>query len=101
MVYERSLVNSKDTLGPLLACLLLLLTPLKRSRRSMVSAEVIEILDLVNADDPVFAGESLLEAVENGALVWQPGASDAVHGLTRREQGVVVVIRQLVPVGMH
>ena len=58
----------------------------------MVTAEVVKILHLVDADDPVLAGEGLFERVEDGALLRKTRASDTVVGLAGREERVVVVI---------
>jgi len=58
----------------------------------MISADIVEILDLVDADDPVLAGKRLLNNIKGGALVWQPNASNSIRGLPGREEVVVVVV---------
>lgn len=75
----------------------LLLIPLLKSNRILVRpTEVIKVLDLVNSDDPVLTGESLLERRELGALGWKLAPSHTVSGLTRGEERVVVVVAHLV-----
>jgi hypothetical protein len=66
-------------------------------RRSLLQspAKVIRLFDLVDADDPVLAGEGLLDGAELGAD-GQLGAADAVLRLAGGEEGVVVVIGHLV-----
>jgi hypothetical protein len=59
-------------------------------------AQVIRLLHLVDADDPVLAGESLLDGAELGALGGQLGAADAVLSLARGKEGVIVVVGHLV-----
>lgn len=58
----------------------------------MVSADVIKVLDLVDSDDPVLAGEGFLDCVEDWADVGHLDASDAVLCLSGWEEGVVVVV---------
>jgi hypothetical protein len=67
-------------------------------RRSLLQspAKVIRLFDLVDADDPVLAGEGLLDGAELGADGGQLGAADAVLRLAGGEEGVVVVVRHLV-----
>lgn len=58
----------------------------------MVSSNIVKILDLVDSDDPIFTGKSLLKSVEDWALVRETHATNTVSGLARREQRVVVVV---------
>lgn len=62
----------------------------------MRTAKIIQILDLVNSDDPVLAGKGLLHRAELRALGRQTDATDAVGGLAGREERIVVVVRHLV-----
>jgi hypothetical protein len=62
----------------------------------MISVEVIKILDLVNSDDPVFAGESFFQGRELGAFGGELRAADAVGGLAGGEERVVVVVGHFV-----
>lgn len=63
----------------------------------MVTADIVEILDLVDADDPVLAGEGLLHRVKNRSLVRETNSTDSISNLTRWEQAVVIVVGHLVP----
>ena len=85
---------------PPLRRLLLLMPLLKRHRLSMIPPHIIQILHLVNADDPVLASEGLLEGVELGPFGRHARAADAVLGLARREEGVVAVVGHFVPAGL-
>jgi hypothetical protein len=58
----------------------------------MVSAYVIEILDFVDSDDPILAGEGLLNCVERRANLWHFDASDSILRLSSWEERVVVVV---------
>lgn len=62
----------------------------------MATANVVKILHLVDTDDPVLAGEGLLDGAECWAAVRQTHVTDTVSNLTLGEQGVVVVVRHLV-----
>ena len=65
----------------------------------MVTAQVIEVLDLVDTDNPVFTREGLLDAVEDrAAVIGKADTTDAILSLSRGEEIVVVMIRHLVPV---
>jgi hypothetical protein len=59
-------------------------------------AQVVGLLDLVDTDNPVLAGEGLLNGAELGADSGQLGAADAVLRLAGWEKGVVVVVGHLV-----
>ena len=63
----------------------------------MISPNVIQILDLVDPNDPIFACESFLQRTELGSLRRQARSSNPVLSLSRREQRVVVVVRHLIP----
>ncbi len=64
----------------------------------MVSADIVKIFDLVYPDDPVLAGEGLLERIEDWALVGNPDTTDTVRCSIGREKGGIVVVGHLVPV---
>jgi hypothetical protein len=92
------LLRAQNFWSSLLNGLLLLVTSIKRICGSVVSGHVVEILDLVDTDDPVLAGEGFLNGVESWALVRQLNAADTVLALSGREEGAVVVVGHLVPV---
>lgn len=98
-IYQRGmLVYSENTSSfPLESLLLLLLSLFEGCRGGVISPNVIEILDLVNSDDPVFTGECFLQSVQNRAFFWKSDATNTVRSLTGREKVLVVVIRHLVP----
>ena len=93
---KRPLLNSQNPSPLPLTRLLALVALLKRRRLLQRPAEVVGLLDLVDADDPVLAGEGLLDGAELGADGGQLGAADAVLGLASGEEGVVVVVGHLV-----
>ena len=93
---KKTLLNSQHP-SPLPLARLLALVALVESCSLLQSpAEVIGLLDLVDADDPVLAGEGLLDGAELGADGGQLGAADAVLRLASGEEGVVVVVGHLV-----
>ena len=63
----------------------------------MVPADIVKVLDLIDADDPVLARECLVQCAELGPLLREPGAADTVLGLARGEERVVVVVGHFVP----
>jgi len=93
----KNLLLNPQNPSPLpLTRLLALVALLKRRRLLQRPAEVVGLLDLVDADDPVLAGEGLLDGAELGAHGGQLGAADAVLGLAGGEERVVVVVGHLV-----
>jgi len=52
----------------------------------VVSAHIVEVLDLVDSDDPILAGEGFLNCVESWALSWHFDASDSILRLSGREE---------------
>lgn len=78
--------------------LLLLDTLFEAIGRSMISTNVVEILDLVESYDPVLTGEDFLDCVERWTDIWHLDATNTILRLSWREEGVVVVIRHFVPV---
>ena len=95
-VTKGPLLNSQYPSALPLTRLLALVALLEGRSLLQSSAQVVGLLDLVDADDPVLAGEGLLDGAELGANGGQLGAADAVLGLTGREERVVVVIGHLV-----
>lgn len=93
----RSLFHTQDPGAPLLNSLLLLLATVKGGGGGVVTANVVKVLDLVDSDDPVLASESLLDGVEDRSSIRQSHAADAILRLSGGEEGVVVVVRHLVP----
>jgi hypothetical protein len=69
----------------------------KRHRAGMVSAHIVEILDLVDADDPVLARVRLLQSAELGSIGREAGSAHAVLGLAGGEERVEVVVGHFVP----
>ena len=92
-----TLLNPQNPRSLPLRSLLLLIALIKGNSTSMVSAEVIEILHLEDADDPVLAREGLLERVERRRFGGEARAADAVSGLAGGEHGLVVVVGHFVP----
>lgn len=62
----------------------------------MVSPQIIQVLHLVDSNDPVLRCERLFHSTEFRTLLWQACSSDTVHGLTGWEERVVVVVRHFV-----
>ena len=96
---KKSLLGSQNTRALALRGTLALEALVKGNCVAVITAEVIQVLDLVETNDPVLAGESLFQCVELGTFLGKSCATHTVHGLTGREQRLVVVIRHLVPVG--
>lgn len=94
---HSGLVNAQHLGALLLGCTLLLVTFIKCHSAGMISAEIIQILDLIDTNDPVLASESLLNGAELRTLGRETSTADTVGGLSGREKGVVVVVRHLVP----
>jgi hypothetical protein len=69
----------------------------KRHGALVIAAKVVEILDLVDPNDPVLAGKGLLDGAELGALCRETRVTNTILGLSSGEQCVVVVVRHLVP----
>lgn len=69
----------------------------KRNRALVVAANVVEGLDLVDADYPVLAGECFFERAELRAFGGESGATNAVLGLATGEELVEVVVGHFVP----
>ena len=69
---------------------------IERHGLAVLTTKVVEILDLVDPDDPVLTGERLLDSGELGALSRQLNTTDTILGLPGREEGVVVVVGHLV-----
>lgn len=65
---------------------------------AMITTKVIQILHLVETNDPVLTSESLFQCVELGAFLGKFCATNTIHGLTSREERLVVVVTHLVPV---
>lgn len=79
---------------------LLLVALVKGDCVVVVAAQVVKVLDLVDSDDPVLAGEGFLDRGELRALGGETDTADTVLGLAGGEEGVEVVVRHLVPVFM-
>ena len=70
---------------------------IERDRTGMIPTYVVQVLHLVDPDDPVLAGEGFFERAELGPLLGETGASDAVGGLAGGEEVVEVVVGHFVP----
>jgi hypothetical protein len=64
----------------------------------VISAYIIQVLDLVDSDDPVLTREGFLDGIEDGADIWKLNASDTILRLSCGEERVVVVVGHLVPI---
>lgn len=79
--------------GTLPLCRALLLVALVKGNRALVvTTKVVEVLDLVNPDDPVLTGEGLLNGAKLRTLSRQTRVTDTVLCLTCREKRIVVVV---------
>lgn len=75
----------------------LLMTLLKRRRYIMRSPKVIQILDLVNPNDPIVAGERFVQGGELGSFDGETRTSDTIDALSFTEEFVVLVVGHFVP----
>jgi hypothetical protein len=96
-VRTPSSVHSEHSSSSPLRGLLLLMPFVKRRNRTMVSPKVVQILNLVDPDDPVLAREGFLDRCQLWALGRKSYATDTVSGLAGGEEGVVVIVGHLVP----
>lgn len=97
-IEDKSLLGSQDP-GTLVLGGTLALEPLvKGNRITVVTTKVVQILNLVETDDPVLASERLFQRVELWSFFGKFGATDTVHGLTSWEERLEIVVRHLVPV---
>lgn len=76
---------------------LLLVAFVERYSAGMVPADVIEILDFVDANDPILAGVSFFERAELWPFSWQTRSSNPILRLPRREKGIEIVVGHFVP----
>jgi hypothetical protein len=86
------LLHPQNFWSSLLNRLLLLVASIERCCGREISARVVKVLDLEDADDPVLAGEGFLDGVEGWADVGHLDTADAVLALSRGEEGAVVVV---------
>jgi hypothetical protein len=92
-----SLLNPQNPRSLPPGCLLLLVALSERRRALVVTTKVVRLLDLVDSDDPVLAGEGLLDSAELRAFGRQSRSTNTVLRLSSREERVVIVVRHLVP----
>lgn len=78
---------------------LLLQPPVKGTGSYMVTVKVVKILDLIDANNPVLTGESLVHSVDSVALGGDLDTSDSIMAMSVGEKGSEVVVRHLVPGG--
>ena len=96
---KLKLVQAGGGSSSLLECLLLLLSPAEAASGDVVAANVIQILDLVDTDNPVLASESLLQCIKGRTLGRHGGVSNSINSSSRREHACVIVVGHLVPKG--
>lgn len=99
LIEEPNLLGSQNARALLFGGTLPLQALVEGSGVAVVSAKVVQVLDLVETDDPVLTGERLLEGVELRALCRQSRTTNPVNGLTRWEERLVVVVGHFVPEG--
>lgn len=91
------LLGSQHPRSSPLRRLLALLALVKGCCAHVVTANVVEILHLVDPDDPVLTSERLLHGRELRASGGQSHTTDTVNRLALLEEGVVVVVGHFVP----
>jgi hypothetical protein len=94
---QNPLVHTGADSSSLLERLLLLLSSAETAGGDMVTVNVVKILDLVDTDNPILTGKSLLQSVESRSLRRHSGVSNTINGSSRGEHASVVVVRHLVP----
>jgi len=62
----------------------------------MVSTDIVKVLDLVNSNDPVLAGECFFYCVEDGSNIRKLNTTNTILSLSNREEAVVVVVGHFV-----
>lgn len=77
---------------------LLLVTLVKRHGAGMVPPKIIQVLDLVDSDDPVLTRESFFQCAKLWPLCGQTRSADSVLCLSCREKRIIVIVRHFVPV---
>lgn len=77
--------------------LLLLISSIESNRTGMISAHIVQVLDLVDPDDPVLTRECFLQSSQLRAFRRKLRSSHPVLRLPSREQSVVIVVRHFVP----
>ena len=85
-IEDKSLLGSQNPGTLVFGGTLALETLVKGNCITVVTTKVVQILNLVEADDPVLAGESLFQCVELGAFLGKFCTTDTVHGLTSWEE---------------
>jgi hypothetical protein len=95
---NSALLGSQNARTLLLSGTLTLEALVKGNSVAVVTAEVVQVLDLVETNNPVLTSEGLLQRVELGTLRGELGATNPVDRLARREEALVVVVGHLVPV---
>lgn len=63
----------------------------------MIPTNIVQILDLVDTDDPILTGEGLFKGIELRTFDWEPRATHTILGLAMREEVVVVIVRHFIP----
>ena len=94
---RKTLLCSQNPSTPPLRRLSLLIPFIKGHRASMISADIVQILDLVDPDYPIFTREGFFESIELRPFGGETRATDTILCLPGREKAVVVIIRHFVP----
>ena len=76
---------------------LLLVSSIESNRTGMISAHIVQVLDLVDPDDPILTRKCFLQRSQLRAFSRKLRSSHPVLRLPGREQSVVIVIRHFVP----
>lgn len=96
---KKLLIHTKHAwTSPLGTPLPPLLAVVKRGSGSVIATKVVEILDFVDANDPVLASEGLFHSADFGRLRGKSHVTDPIYCLTWRKHVLEVVVRQFVPV---
>jgi hypothetical protein len=69
----------------------------KRYGTGMVTTYIVEVLDFVDPDNPVFACVGFFECAELWSFGWKARPSHPVLCLSGREEEVEIVVGHLVP----
>lgn len=94
---DTSLLRPQNTRSLLLSRLFALISSVKGDGVAVVSAQVVEVLDLIDTDNPVFTGEGFFQSRELRAFGGEFGPTYTVSSLAHWEKLVEVVVRHFVP----
>lgn len=86
------LLRSQNPGSAPLGRLSLLVALIERHSAGMVSTKVVQILDFVDADNPVLARKGFFKSIELGTFSWKARPTNTILGLARWEEGVIVIV---------